>query len=86
MSISIVICMGSSCFARGNAENLRILEAYIARHKLDARIRLSGCRCHGACFEGPNVTIDGVCHHHVDGGMILDLLESAGVKEGEADG
>lgn len=28
----IVICLGSSCFARGNEENIRVVEAYLAEN------------------------------------------------------
>ena len=32
-AVEIVICMGSSCFARGNEENLRIIESFIAENQ-----------------------------------------------------
>jgi NADH:ubiquinone oxidoreductase subunit E len=70
----IVICMGSSCFSRGNEENLAVLEDYLARHDLTAKVDLAGSRCEGACTEGPNLTIDGKRYQHVDRETLLDLL------------
>ena len=42
MKTTIEICMGSSCFARGNDRLLPIIEAYLIRHDLSECIRASG--------------------------------------------
>ncbi|MEA4863236.1 MAG: (2Fe-2S) ferredoxin domain-containing protein [Victivallaceae bacterium] len=72
----IRICIGSSCFARGNEENVRITEKFLADRKLsdDVDVDLEGCLCLGKCQSGPIVEIDGVCHTNVTGGVMLDLL------------
>ncbi|MCU7497199.1 MAG: (2Fe-2S) ferredoxin domain-containing protein [Ignavibacteria bacterium] len=72
---NLCICMGSSCFARGNEKNLGILEDYISKYRLQDRIELSGSRCEGRCCKGPNVLIDGVIHTQVESGCLLDLLD-----------
>ena len=36
--LNISVCMGSSCFARGNNENLEFIEKYI-RHPLRREMR-----------------------------------------------
>ena len=74
-TLEIVICMGSSCFARGNQENLAVVEDYIARHDLSGRINLVGSRCEGQCRQGPNIRIAGQTYHGVDAGSVLELLE-----------
>jgi NADH:ubiquinone oxidoreductase subunit E len=71
----IVICMGSSCFSRGNEVNLDVLESYLARHGLTAQVDLAGSRCEGVCTEGPSLTIDGRRYQHVDRETLLDLLD-----------
>ncbi|MDO4586076.1 MAG: redox-sensing transcriptional repressor Rex [Planctomycetia bacterium] len=70
----IVICMGSSCFARGNEDNLRVIEEFIETNNFKAQIELSGKCCVGQCSDGPNIIIDGVCYHHMDKGALIDLL------------
>ena len=40
MTTEIKICMGSACFARGNAHNAETIEKYITEHNLDAKIEL----------------------------------------------
>ena len=37
-TITIKVCMGSSCFARGNAANLDFIENFVKEHGLDAKI------------------------------------------------
>ena len=58
-TITIKVCMGSSCFARGNAANLDYLENYVKEHGLDAKIEVVGSRCENICAQGPNVIING---------------------------
>ena len=58
--IKITVCMGSSCFARGNQQNLAFIEAFIKTHDLEADIDLAGARCENKCAMGPNVVINGV--------------------------
>lgn len=71
----ITICMGSSCFARGNGEHLEIIEDYLARGGLQAEVELSGFRCRNECSEGPTLEINGKVYRKVDQGMLMDLLD-----------
>jgi|BioPla2DNA2_1021312.scaffolds.fasta_scaffold74078_2 NADH:ubiquinone oxidoreductase subunit E len=72
--LKIIICMGSSCFARGNEDNLRLIEDYIREHQLDDRVELSGRCCAKQCAEGPNVSIDGVVYNGVNEERLMKLL------------
>lgn len=73
--IKIIVCMGSSCFARGNNENLDYLEDLIAQKKLDAKIELSGARCENNCAIGPNITIGDKIYNNVTKAELEKLLE-----------
>ena len=72
----ISICIGSSCFARGNERNVEIVEKFLADRGLkdDVDLELEGCLCMGKCPGGPIVAIDGVCRTNVVGGVMLDIL------------
>ncbi|MCE5308942.1 MAG: (2Fe-2S) ferredoxin domain-containing protein [Acidobacteriales bacterium] len=70
----IGICMGSSCFARGNAENLGIVRDYVARNCPSVVVSLTGTLCRERCGSGPNITIDGCEYHGVTPDSILELL------------
>ena len=72
--INITICMGSSCFARGNAENLEFIEDFIRKNNLDATIDLCGSRCEGQCATGPNIIIAGQTYQQVDIEKLSEIL------------
>lgn len=74
MKHEIVICMGSSCFARGNKKNLLLIEQYLADHGLTDTVVLSGSRCEDRCTTGPNIRIDGELYSEVTSERLLELL------------
>ena len=55
--LKVELCMGSSCFARGNSGNLIGLEEYIEHNGLSDRIELEGHLCLGKCSTGPHLKI-----------------------------
>ena len=75
---TIRICLGSSCFARGNEKNLQVIEKYLEEHHLQDEVDLElGCSlCQGRCAEGPNVIVNNQRYGNVDPGMMLELLKS----------
>lgn len=75
--VNVTICMGSSCFARGNSRNLEAVRAWLAVHGREAEVTLKGCRCGGKCCEGPNVWVGGVCHNGVTPEGVPALLAEA---------
>lgn len=70
----IIVCMGSSCFARGNAQNLEFIENYIKENNLNAKIELAGSRCEGNCAKGPNIIVNGIEYYSVDEEKIKEIL------------
>lgn len=70
----IKICMGSSCFSRGNKENLEIIRDFIKTNSIEAEIHLTGNLCEGNCNIGPNVSIDGNDYSNVDENKIISIL------------
>ena len=75
MTKKIEICMGSSCFVRGNNKNLQVISKYVKDNNLDAEIELTGLRCCNLCSKGPNITIDEVEYNNVDAGTLVDILD-----------
>lgn len=75
MKHEIKICMGSSCFARGNDKNLNFIENYITAKGLDAEIELLGSRCENKCATGPNIMIDGQYYNEVDEGKLQLIMD-----------
>jgi NADH:ubiquinone oxidoreductase subunit E len=75
--ITIELCMGSSCFARGNSQALSNLEAYIEEHHLEQRVELVGHLCLADCSRGPNIKIDSLQYAGVRPECVVDLLVEA---------
>ena len=55
--LKVELCMGSSCFARGNSGILSDLEGFISENGLEDRVELEGHLCLGKCNSGPHITI-----------------------------
>ena len=76
--VEIVVCYGTSCFARGNGENLDMLNAYVQRSGSNATLRFTGKLCQGQCMDGPNLSIHGKLHHAVTSVRLRELLKQLG--------
>ncbi len=74
--VKIVICVGSSCFSRGNAKNVDVAEKFMQERGIvdEVDIDICGGLCAGKCADGPNVIVNGQLYNHVDGGVMLDIL------------
>ena len=82
--VEIVICLGSSCFARGNSENLAIIEEFVQKHGLQAAVRLSGKLCQDECKLGPNLTIAGENYHEITAAKLRQVLQQFSTRAREA--
>ncbi|WP_422482222.1 NAD(P)H-dependent oxidoreductase subunit E [Pleomorphochaeta sp. DL1XJH-081] len=76
-NLTVELCMGSSCFARGNAKALGFLESYIEKHNLAERIDITGHLCLGTCSGGPNIKIGGTLHQNVNPDSVVSLVQEA---------
>ena len=72
--LKVEICMGSSCYSRGNSKSLELIEALISERNLENRINLSGKLCLGNCSDGPNIIINGNLHQRIAPECSVDLL------------
>lgn len=84
--VEIVVCLGSSCFARGNSENLAAINQFVQSRNLNASVRLTGKLCQDQCKQGPNLIIGGEVHHSVTTSGLRELLHQLELKMGENDG
>ncbi len=73
-NLEIEICMGSSCFSRGNSESLEIIESLSNSNEVPCDITLKGCLCKESCALGPIITINGEKHKEVDASCVKALL------------
>jgi NADH:ubiquinone oxidoreductase subunit E len=70
----VVVCLGSSCFARGNSQNLAVVEAYLLNRGIQNSVRVTGCLCQDECKRGPNLVVRGEHLHETDPTRLREIL------------
>ncbi|MCX6327072.1 MAG: (2Fe-2S) ferredoxin domain-containing protein [Bacteroidia bacterium] len=73
--IEMQICLGSSCFSRGNKDVVMFIREYLSKNHLDDKVIFKGARCMGHCSNGPNLNINGVIIEDVALLKIESILE-----------
>jgi NADH:ubiquinone oxidoreductase subunit E len=73
--IEMQICLGSSCFSRGNKDVVTFIREYLRKNHLDDKIVFKGARCMGRCSNGPNLKINEVTLEGVTLSKIESILE-----------
>lgn len=73
--VEVKLCMGSSCFSRGNNVALERLQEYVGRRGLEDKVTLCGSLCEESCKTGPHIFIDDQHYSHVDPSTVIDILK-----------
>ncbi len=71
----VQICLGSSCFSRGNKKIVKIIQEYIQSNNLSERVYFHGGHCFSKCEEGPSMRIDGTYYHHLSEDAVISILD-----------
>ena len=71
----IKICLGSSCYSRGNNTHLEVIRKYIAENHLEAEISFSGHLCEELCNSGPILRIDEKIYKEVNLSSLYRILQ-----------
>lgn len=71
----IQICLGSSCYSRGNNIHLEVLRKFIAENQLQAEISFSGHLCEDFCSNGPILRIDDKIYKEVNLSNLYRILQ-----------
>jgi len=72
--IEITICLGSSCFSRGNGKTLQAINKYLEENKLNDMVFFHGELCTGKCAKGPILKIGDQIYEEVDPDSVVDIL------------
>lgn len=72
--ITVTICMGSSCFSRGNAATAEAIQRYVSENGLHDKVAVRGCLCEGECKNGPNIRVDDTLYENVSPEMAVDII------------
>lgn len=71
----VVICLGSSCFARGNKQIVKIVNDYLRDRNLLNEVRFHGERCFGQCAVGPSLKLEGIIKENLNEESIVLILD-----------
>ena len=74
-TIEMQICLGSSCFSRGNKDIVMFIKNYLKKNHLDGKVIFRGSRCMGNCNNGPNLTISNRTYGEVTISNVETILE-----------
>jgi NADH:ubiquinone oxidoreductase subunit E len=55
--LSIVVCVGSSCYVRGSEKLAETFDRLIRQHGLDTQVELTGAFCMEQCSMGVSVRV-----------------------------
>lgn len=72
---TLLICLGSSCFARGNKMLVQEIKQFLDEHKLGHRVEFKGKHCFSNCENGPAIQIDDRRYDHITRDNIREILE-----------
>jgi len=71
---TITVCMGSSCFGKGNSSNAEYINSFIEKHNLQDKVEVSGCLCNNACAHGPNIKINDKLISGISEQTVADII------------
>jgi len=69
------ICLGSSCFSRGNKDVVQFIKEYLKKNHLEDKVIFKGARCVGHCINGPVLVINDRIIENVGVSQIEKILE-----------
>ncbi len=75
--VEIKICLGSSCFSRGNRIILQDINKYIEVKQVKDRVFFHGAHCLGDCNDGPKVEVNGQLYTKVTPALVIEILNEA---------
>lgn len=71
----IKICLGSSCFSRGNSANVEVVKKHLSDRGLEAEVTFTGRLCEDMCNRGPVIVIDDRVYEEVNLSRLHKILQ-----------
>ncbi|RZT96146.1 thioredoxin-like protein [Ancylomarina subtilis] len=71
----VTICLGSSCFSRGNGKTLQSVKEFFDKNNLNDLVFFHGELCTGNCSVGPILKIEDEVYKEVDAEGAIDILK-----------
>lgn len=80
--IEVKICLGSSCFARGNSQLIHQVREYLRQEHLENQVNFKGARCFNACKSGPVMQVNTELVYGIQENNVIELLKAELNKHG----
>jgi len=74
--IEIIICLGSSCFSRGNKSLINVINNYLQENNLKDKVIFKGARCFGTCENGPMIKINDKLFMRLTVDKLIEILKA----------
>jgi NADH:ubiquinone oxidoreductase subunit E len=71
----VVVCLGSSCFSRGNKKVVSVVDDYIRKHGLEDQVFFHGNHCFSNCSYGPVLKVGETIYTAVNPVSAVDILD-----------
>lgn len=78
---TIRICLGSSCFTRGNNANVDVVKRFLKEHDLEVDVTFSGRLCEDMCSRGPILMVDDRIYEEVNLSKLHKILQEEFQKQ-----
>ena len=75
--IEISICLGSSCFSRGNQATVHLIKEFLWKNKLNDRIFFKGAHCFNECKDGPTLKINEDLIFGINQDNVIGIIKKA---------
>jgi len=72
--MEIVICLGSSCFSRGNKKTLAEIQKFLKNNRLEEKVYFHGAHCFGECAGGPWIKINEKSYGDINEYNVIEIL------------
>lgn len=73
--MEIIICLGSSCFSRGNRDTLEVIKCYLKTNEIESNVLFKGQLCSQACNKGPVIWINEIKYEAMTATNVIPLLD-----------
>lgn len=71
----ITICLGSSCYTRGNNDTIKSIQVFLAENNLESAVNFKGELCSCNCKAGPNIKVGDQAFHNIDATAAIAIIK-----------
>ena len=75
MKEDITICLGSSCYTRGNNATITAIQAFLEENNIAEEVNFKGELCSCNCKSGPNLKVGDKTHHNIDVAAAIAIIK-----------